>query len=196
MFPIEQAIKARFDFRGRQFCLPHYPKRGGREDLMMLFHNCLFKQGVEVGTQRGDFASLICKTIPGLHLTCVDPWAPYYAAGEEKQNAIYAEAIKNLAGLNATIIRKPSLDAVVSFTDKSLDFVYIDGDHLFDAVVQDLIQWAPKVKPGGVVALHDYHPHQCKGVMMAVDAYTHCHHIDPWYVTRERLPSAFWVVQK
>ena len=33
------------------------------------------------------------------------------------------------------------------------------------------------------------------GVIEAVDAYTRCHMIHPWYVTREDLPTAFWVRQ-
>jgi hypothetical protein len=41
-------------------------------------------------------------------------------------------------------------------TNGSLDFVYIDGNHRFEQVVADLAAWAPKVRPGGIVAGHDY----------------------------------------
>jgi predicted O-methyltransferase YrrM len=40
-----------------------------------------------------------------------------------------------------------------------LDFLFIDGDHSYDGVKQDFDDYAPWVRPGGVVALHDIHPH-------------------------------------
>jgi hypothetical protein len=70
--------------------------------------------------------------------------------------------------------------------------VYIDGDHTFDAVMLDLLQYAPKVRPGGVIALHDYCRVWDGGVMDAVDAYTRNHGISPWYVTYDFAPTAFW----
>jgi hypothetical protein len=73
-----------------------------------------------------------------------------------------------------------------------LDFVFIDGDHRFDPCVQDLIRWTPKVRQGGMVLMHDYCAFSRAGVMKAVDAYTHCHRIDPWYITRDYAPTVFW----
>jgi hypothetical protein len=36
-----------------------------------------------------------------------------------------------------------------------LDFLFIDGDHNYAAVKQDFKDWAPLVKPGGLLAIHD-----------------------------------------
>lgn len=53
-------------------------------------------------------------------------------------------------------LQMSSLEAAVRFKDRSLDFVFIDGDHSFDAVVADIRAWRPKIKPGvGVLAGHD-----------------------------------------
>ena len=84
------------------------------------------------------------------------------------------------------------MDALADFEDSSLDFVFIDGNHTFDYAVSDIIYWSYKVRKGGIVAAHDYYAFAKNGVMKAVDAYTHCHHIDPWYVTYEHVPTAFW----
>lgn len=54
------------------------------------------------------------------------------------------------------IIRKKSLDACNQFADRLFDFVYIDGDHSFDAVYNDLIAYERKLKPGGVIIGNDY----------------------------------------
>ena len=49
-----------------------------------------------------------------------------------------------------------STDAVNLFEDDSLDMVYIDGDHAYGPVFDDLNNWFPKVKEGGFVAGHDH----------------------------------------
>ena len=37
----------------------------------------------------------------------------------------------------------------------SFDFVFIDGDHSWDGIVQDWADWSARVLPGGIIALHD-----------------------------------------
>jgi SAM-dependent methyltransferase len=53
-------------------------------------------------------------------------------------------------------IESDSVKAAEQFEDESLDFVFIDGDHRSDHVFNDLCAWWPKVKPGGLLAGHDY----------------------------------------
>src|SRR4051812_37720157 len=38
----------------------------------------------------------------------------------------------------------------------TVDFVFIDGDHSYDACKADIEAWTPFVKPGGVIAFHDF----------------------------------------
>ena len=40
--------------------------------------------------------------------------------------------------------------------DNMLDFYYIDADHRYEAVKQDIDLWLPKVKSGGIFCGHDY----------------------------------------
>jgi len=151
------------------------------------------RAGVEIGTFLGNWASLWCRQNPQLHLTCIDPYASYGGRrSATTQEKCYQTALRTLEPYNATIVRKASLEAVDSFEDESLDFVSIDGDHFFDAVMQDLICWRRKVRKGGLIAVHDYTVLQGCHVMRAVDAYTHCHNISPWYVTADYTPTAFW----
>ena len=65
------------------------------------------------------------------------------------------------------------MDALKYFQDDSLDFVYLDGNHDFVNVTQDIHYWLKKVKPGGILSGHDYvkysvfkHNH-VKGVVQA-----------------------------
>ena len=50
----------------------------------------------------------------------------------------------------------PSLAAATLFPNDSLDFVFIDADHAYDAVRADVTAWRPNVKVGGTLAGHDW----------------------------------------
>jgi hypothetical protein len=54
-------------------------------------------------------------------------------------------------------IRMTSEAASKCYTDNSLDFVFIDGEHTYSAVTLDLNCWHPKVKKDGIIGGHDYH---------------------------------------
>ena len=54
-------------------------------------------------------------------------------------------------------IHKMSSDAVNDIPDESLDFVYIDGAHLYEVVKKDIANYIKKVKKSGLIAGHDYH---------------------------------------
>ena len=123
----------------------------------------------------------------------IDPWEPYPGRNQDWADRSYAEAVKTLKTVNSEIIRKRSVDAAKEFENGSLDFVYIDGRHEFDYAMMDLISWVPKIKPGGIISGHDYKHSRKEGVVQAVDAYVQGHAIYPWFITREGLPSFFWV---
>lgn len=186
-------IRRRFGFVGRVDNNPWITRKGTRVMLAEFFRELGFTHGVEVGTKRGAYAKILCENNPDLRLTCVDPWKGGGRYTQGMQDAIHGQALMNLALYNIEIIRKTSMDAVSSFDDASLDFVFVDGNHEFDYAAMDIICWSRKVKPGGIVAAHDYMPLRAGGVVQAVDAYTHCHRINPWYVLWEREPTAFWV---
>ena|GEM_PF-1112058 len=202
----QEALNKEFSFTGRQgrdnlpalACAKMHwgpAMDHGRHTLARMLRDMEVREGVEVGTHSGFSAELWARHCSTLHLTCVDPYAAYAVRPiQAEHDKIYASAVKRLKPYNVDIIRERSLDAVESFEDRSLDFVNIDGNHEFDWVVQDLIHWAPKVRDGGVVMLHDYCNFWRGGVVLAVNAYTTAHRVDPWYVTgrRDKTPTAFW----
>ncbi len=169
-------------------------RRYTRNNLAELYNTLGYKTGAEIGVRRGRYSRILCKANLNLLLYCVDPWSEYsnkYRA--EKQERIYGEAVENLKDLNVKIIRKNSIDALEDFKDGQLDFVFIDGNHTYDYVAPDIIYWSKKVRSGGIVSVHDYYNFGLSGVVPAVDGYTKSHHIDPWYVTKELEPTAYWV---
>lgn len=57
-----------------------------------------------------------------------------------------------------------------------IDFLFVDGDHTYDGIRTDWELWAPLVRPGGVVALHDTWPNGARhepGVVRFVDELRH-----------------------
>lgn len=137
-----------------------------RADLAKYFAELNFKMGAEVGVATGAYGLILCESIPDLKYYGIDLWP---------RREQMVEAKKKLKGYNVTLTRAGSLDAVKRFKDNSLDFVYIDADHRFDAVVQDLIFWTKKVRKGGIIAGHDYHAEGTCGVQPAVDGYLQSH---------------------
>ena len=198
-FEIARAIRRKFHVTVRGHHSP-IPCAQGRTRLHLcdLWGELGYSRGVEIGVHRGKFAEQIL-TRTQAHWTGIDPWCEYMDSflTDAKQGQFYADTVSRLKPFTeagrATIMREKSLVACQSFSDESLDFVYIDGDHSFDAAVQDIIHWTPKVRTGGMIAVHDYMPMVRGDVRGAVDGYTYAHQIHPWYVICENLPTAFWV---
>lgn len=187
-------IKMRLNKRGEDNLPWGALRRANREMLCEVFFELGYNEGVEIGVRRGGYSKKLLQANPNLHLTCIDPWSPYhFRYPKEKQDALYEKTCRRLKNANATILRKYSMEALADFEDESLDFAFIDGNHKFDYVMMDIIEWSKKLKQYGIMAVHDYYHFGWAGVVQAVNAYTSSHHIDPWYVTKEREPTAVWV---
>lgn len=161
-----------------------------REELPQFFVDMGFARGVEIGTAKGIFAEEFGKV--GLELNCIDPWISYedYQYDENSPMSLndqFKEARLRLAPYDKCIlIKKFSMDALKGFEDGSLDFVYIDGNHGFKFVTEDIFEWSKKVRKGGVIAGHDYiyTDRQFDNIhaKYVVDAYTKAFGIKNWYV--------------
>lgn len=193
---IHKTIKAKFHLSNKTHNnLPWCSgSRYNRNNLAELFGELNYNLGAEIGVRFGRFSRKFLINNQDLKLYCVDPWDGYddNKYPPAKQQEIYLRAVKKLSGYNVVIIRKTSMDALAEFKDESLDFVYIDGNHRFDFVCPDIIEWSKKVRSGGIVACHDYYVGEV-GVKCAVEAYVHSHNIVPWYATKELSPTAYWV---
>ena len=121
--------------------------------------------GVEVGVFTGGFSRWMLDHWPACReYYMVDLWAPqeHYrqmdAAPLEENLRRMAIARRNVEPHKhrATLVRNSSVGAARSFADASVDFVYLDARHTYDAVTEDLEAWWPKVRAGGILAGEDY----------------------------------------
>lgn len=172
-----------------------------RNDLPKLFTELGFKVGVEIGVYKGHYSEVLCQA--GLKLYAIDPWLVYkdYAwlrSDQDEMERMYQRAKKRLAFYNCTIIRMTSMEAVKLFDDGSLDFVYIDGNHGFKSVTEDIYEWSKKVKIGGIISGHDYYNDEKRkfhsDVKYVLDNYTKAAHIKNWFVLKkDKDTSWFWI---
>ncbi len=132
----------------------------GRDELPEFFKQMGYKVGAEIGVYKGEFTEKFCKA--GLKMYAIDPWLAYVGAGrtqqkQDRQDFLYGHTKRTLAPYpECKIIRKTSFEASKDFKDGSLDFVYIDGDHRFKYIAEDIVEWEKKVRRGGAVSGHDY----------------------------------------
>lgn len=122
---------------------------------------------VEIGVNRGHYSALMLSQWPGKCYVMIDPWEPH--PGDEyvdvanldthfEHENVFQEALRNTAnfGNRPIIIRNTSVNAARYFVNSSVDIVYIDGLHHYQGVWDDILAWWPKLRPGGIMAGHDY----------------------------------------
>jgi FkbM family methyltransferase len=118
-------------------------------------------KGIEIGSYIGE-SSLIFMSFPDIQkLICIDP-------GLSK--LFYNKLDKFIKNNNCIPMKMLSSDANKKIIEDDFDFIYIDGDHSYDYVKEDIEIWYPKVRAGGLICGHDYN-NQWEGVVQAVDEF-------------------------
>lgn len=164
---------------------------------------------VEIGSWCGKSAAFmgveILNSEKPITLHCVDPWVDGGAdlRDTEHWKGMQGKSLVDLFARNikpvASVIKMhqaTSADAVSSFEDYSIDFLMIDGDHNYEPVKNDIRNYLPKMKPGGIMSGDDY---TWPGVKQAVDElFGKAAAIR--YVNRDRkgnykLDASYWIVQ-
>lgn len=146
--------------------------------------------GIEIGVHKGDFSAVILDIVRPSKLYLVDPWK--YEDSEVYEDAWYGgiakggqseldgryESVMNRfnSHINAGTIqvhRKTSDEIADSFAQQYFDWVYIDENHLYEYVKQDLEIYFDKLKVGGYLTGDDYIEGNWwdGGVMKAVDEF-------------------------
>jgi len=130
----------------------------------------------------------------------IDAWTVYKDYKDYCQTDLETEAekaaierVKNIKSVS--LIKDWSVPASEKFEDGSLDFIFIDSNHTYEWVVEDLKAWAKKVKPGGIVMGHDYFVNRRFnfGVIEAVNGWVATHQINHLFKSKDQCPCWFYV---
>ena len=154
--------------------------------------------GAEVGVYKGDNSEALLKNLNFRKLYLIDPWAEYFDVvtgvlqEKSKYEKIYQSVKKRFENNNKIdLVRDYSIKASKNFDDNYFDFVYIDGDHAYEEVLQDLIAWFPKVKENGVLCGDDYGHPSGVGVVKAVNEFAQNNKITVHYGD----DCQFWLIK-
>ena len=129
-----------------------------REILIRMIKENNYKTVAEVGTYKGEMAR---------EITTVCNLDKYFAIDIRRPGELVKWISDNKKPIECII--KPSIEAAKDIEDKSLDLVFIDADHSYESVLQDIKAWLPKVRKGGILSGHDYDYPKFWGVKKAVD---------------------------
>lgn len=125
--------------------------------------------GVEIGVLGGHHAKSILDNLDIKKLYLVDPYLPYVTSwGVYFDPTGIKQKAKELLSEYANVewLYSQSQEAVKEIPF-DLDFVYIDGDHTYEAVKRDIQLYYPHVKKCGVLGGHDFSANEI-GVTNAV----------------------------
>lgn len=109
----------------------------------------------EIGVNEGDFSEKILTICQPEKLVLIDVWASkrYHGGLFDKVRTRFASQIANQ---KVEIIRDLSFGGIAKCPDVYFDWVYLDTDHTYNTTSRELELLRPKMKPGGIIAGHDY----------------------------------------
>lgn len=130
--------------------------------------------GAEIGVREGFFSEYILRHTKLQLLCSIDCWEPNSENNNPK--GTYRAAIERMSqfGNRSQLIKDYSVPASNRFANKHFDFIYIDALHSYEAVLEDMAAWLPKMKDGGLFAGDDY---DWVGVKKAVDEFVEKHNL-------------------
>ena len=166
------------------------------------------KKYIEIGIAFGWHIETILNEFPQVYCYGIDPYIPYDINDsfstdiskinidktpqenfDEFSNAINARLLKFK---NFKHIRKPSVECYNSFADQSVDLIFIDGNHTYEFVKNDCVNWWSKVDRNGIMCGDDYYMPEVKRAVdefctqnnLKLEFITKNNHYYTWYIKK------------
>ncbi len=156
---------------------------GNRHNLMSQIPINEISNIVEVGVCKGENANWLINRFNPKHIGLVDAWKsfikqekPFYFENSNEREDVVTnyfggnvynqgtfDNLHNIVekrfkhfGEKVRIMKMTSSEASKKYQDNSLDLIYVDADHSYEAVLDDLFFWGPKLREGGYFVLNDH----------------------------------------
>lgn len=171
-----------------------------RDDMFSYFEKNLII--AELGVFRGDFSKIIFNKSKPQKLYLVDLFSGYFGSGDKDgKNHINLHLEEEYIKLkdffkdddNVIIIKSSTVDFLNSIENDYLDIIYVDADHSYESVKNDLIMSYQKIKTGGFICGHDYIKNT--EVELAVNEFCRIYGLNIEYLTLDGCPS-FCIIKK
>ena len=130
--------------------------RNAGEILASLINQNGYRNIVEIGVFKGTTCKHILRHCQIAQYFLVDP-------------VIHGAFDIDLKKEPVSFMKMTSVEASRFINNKCLDLVYIDANHKYDFVKQDIFKWLPKIRSGGIISGHDYIDGIKNGVSKAVN---------------------------
>lgn len=122
----------------------------------------------EIGVWKGNFSNFVLTFSNPKSFHLIDPWKYQTEFGDRLFGGSIAQEQKDMDDIfeqvkrrfadrsNVHFHRKFSDEAVLDFSDEYFDWVYVDGNHYYEFVLNDLNNYFAKVKKGGFLTGDDF----------------------------------------
>jgi hypothetical protein len=140
--------------------------------------------GAELGVWQGQLSAALLESFPQLHLLMVDRWMPYETSRLGKRTDREGFLFCMSQAMRSTdqwsdrrlLLAADTTSALRLVPDGSLDFVFVDADHVYEAVLTDLNNWWPKLRKHegrtkGLMCGHDYCSGRWAQTKRAIDTF-------------------------
>lgn len=109
----------------------------------------------EIGTANGGTNFLLSQALPSVRMIIgVDLYVK-----NQLQLHYFSKSSQKLIFINGSSYASSTLEKVrQNLVDKTLDLLFIDGDHNYEGVKQDFLKYKSLVRDGGLIAFHDIIP--------------------------------------
>lgn len=171
-----------------------------RDEMMSSFDKNLII--AELGVFEGEFSKRIKEICEPNKLFLVDLFHGNFGSGDKDgKNYHYVQLedeMKKLIGhfkndKEVSVIKSSTIDFLNTLEDNYLDLVYIDADHSYNSVLEDLRLSYRKVKKNGFICGHDYV--QRTQAERAVNDFCKEMNLEIEYLTKDGCPS-FCIIKK
>src|SRR6478672_8579409 len=116
---------------------------------------------VELGVDRGDIYFAFCQSAlqnkTGTRCFGIDTWRGDQHAGGYDETTFAQVSEHDRANYESfsTLLRSDFDQGLGKFENETIDVLHLDGLHTEAAVRHDLQAWIPKLRPGGILLIHD-----------------------------------------
>jgi hypothetical protein len=165
-----------------------------RDEMLNILHKNLII--AELGVFEGEFSKRIKEICEPKKLYLIDLFEGYFGSGDKDgQNYHFVQLEHEMIKIidffkdspEVEVIKSSTIDFLNTLEDNYLDMVYIDADHSYNSVLEDLRLSYKKVKIGGVICGHDYVANT--EAEMAVNQFCLEKNLEIQYLTNDGCPS-------